>query len=137
MPAIRFKPLLVVVDVLSPTVAAAASLFRKSLKAIFLLLRIFNISLEPFSVIIVFDKVSLVSLFTQLVIIFECNSFVDVVDEDIIVVDDDDKELEVFLLLLILDMADDEDDVSNERGNTWGFKGKSKFFYDDFCLKCN
>lgn len=103
----------------------------------FLLLRMF----VPFSVIIVLLIVSLVSLFIQLVVtIFECVSFVDEDDEedddDIIVVEEVIEEVLLLLLilqlLLILEMADDEDDVSNERGNTWGFKGKSKF--DDLYL---
>lgn len=88
--------------------------------------------LRQLVVIMIFDRVSLV----------EQDEDIDV--DGIAVVEDDMAEDLLFALLLmlllllvwllILDMADDEDEVSNDRGNTWGFKGKSKIGDLGFCF---
>lgn len=80
------------------------------------LLRIFRISFVPFSVIIVLVSNSFISLFIELVVvIFELISFeldvTEVADTDEVVEEED--EFRLILLIFV-----DEDDVSNERGNT-------------------
>lgn len=80
------------------------------------LLRIFRISFVPFSLIIVLVSTSFISLFIELVVvIFELISFelevTEVADTDEVVEEED--EFRLILLIFV-----DEDDVSNERGNT-------------------
>lgn len=138
LPAMRLKPLDPAVtagieeDITLSPLSLRFSLCKKSPILEFLLSRILKSSLVlPFSVIIVLLMVSFVSLFTlPMLTIFECASLV-VVDDDVYeddirtedVLADVSKEgiLLLFMLLLltfILDMADDDDDVSNDRGNT-------------------
>lgn len=96
------------------------------------LLRMFSISFVPFSLIRLLLNISLISLLNDVVLtIFVVTSFVEVDDIEDVMIDDETPVAELVLVIeddefrLILFMADDEDDVSNERGNTCGLRGRS------------